>query len=308
MLFGIFLAFVSVACYAGYQLSNKANILSYGLHKSTLYLYLIAQIVLGIGLLIGYIISPGLLISLLNSNDWLFMIGLGFEGAITIILFFWLLDKTRLGLSYTLASTYSIMTVLGAAFFLHEHISPITFVAIIAAIIASLWLGYINSTKFNKPDAENNNAKEEERNTIGITIMLPLIVAVGWTFFNFGSKILVDKYGGFNTAFFTEGAVLLWIIVWALFRYKRNWGKLAMERDNLISISTKTALFFGLGGIAFYMSLAYAPLAIVSGILGLSPAVVFLLSMYYLGEKFTLSEILSISIIVISIACISVFH
>ncbi len=305
MFLGILLAFVSVACYAGYQLSNKANILSYGLHKSTLYLYLISQVVLGIGLLIGYITSPNLLISLLNSNDWLFMIGLGFEGAITIILFFWLLDKTRLGLSYTLASTYSIMTVLGAAFFLHEHISPITFAAIIAAIIASLWLGYINSTKFNRPDTQNT--KEEEKSTIGITIILPLIVAVGWMFFNFGSKILVDKYGGFNTAFFTEGAVLLWIIVWALFRYKRQWRKLAMERDNLISIS-KTAFFFGLGGIAFYMALAYAPLAIVSGILGLSPAVVFLLSLYYLGEKFTLSEILSILVIVISIACISVFH
>ncbi len=305
MFLGIFLAFLSVACYAGYQLSNKANILSYGLHKSTLYLYLISQVVLGIGLLIGYITSPNLLISLLNSNDWLFMIGLGFEGAITIILFFWLLDKTRLGLSYTLASTYSIMTVLGAAFFLHEHISPITFAAIIAAIIASLWLGYINSTKFTKPDM--HDIREEERNTIGITIILPLIVAVGWTFFNFGSKILVDKYGGFNTAFFTEGAVLLWIIVWALFRYKKQLRKLAMERDNLISIS-KTAFFFGLGGIAFYMSLAYAPLAIVSGILGLSPAVVFLLSLYYLKERFSLSEILSIFIIVISIACISVFH
>lgn len=300
MLLGILLALVSVSCYAGYQLSNKENIVRYGLHKSTLYLYIVAQVILTAGLIIGYILDPALLIKLLKDGEWLFMIGLGFEGALTIILYFWLLDKTRLGLSYTLSSTYSIMTVISAVIFLHEDISSITFVAIIIALIASLWLGFINSVKFHKGGSD-------KRGNITITILLPLIVAVGWTIFNFGSKKLVDAYGGLNTAFFTEGAVLLWIIVWASLRHRRNLKHLLMERTNILKVS-KTAFFFGIGGIAFYLSLTLAPLSIVSGILGLAPAIVFALSIYYLKEKFTLSEIISIGVIIISIGCISLFR
>jgi drug/metabolite transporter (DMT)-like permease len=137
------------------------------------------------------------------------------------------------------------------------------------------------------------------RKEIVAGVPFALITAIGWGFYYFLLKIIVQRLNPISTTLFVEVAIALLVLLPLL-----HFGLKRISRKNLLHAVAGGTLT-GLSALAFNTSISLVQVAIVAPIAAASPFLTVVLARIFLKEKLALNQLIAVVVVIAGVIILS---